>query len=58
MIKSNSNFLDYIITGDKSWCFAYDPETKHQRMVRSKHTPLQKISISKIKSKDDVDFVF
>ncbi len=30
MIKSNPNFLDLIITGDGSWCFAYDPETKRQ----------------------------
>ncbi len=29
-IKSDPNFLDSIITGDKSWCFAYDLETKRQ----------------------------
>ncbi len=28
MIESNPNFLDSIITGDESWCFAYDLETK------------------------------
>ncbi len=28
-IKSDSNFLDSIITSDKNWWFAYDPETKH-----------------------------
>ncbi len=28
MIKSNTNFLDSIITGGESWCFAHDPETK------------------------------
>jgi hypothetical protein len=27
---SEENFLDKIITGDESWCFGYDPETKHQ----------------------------
>ncbi len=27
-IKSDPNFLDSIITGDESWCFAYDLETK------------------------------
>ncbi len=29
-IKSDPNFSDSIITGDESWCFAYDPETKRQ----------------------------
>jgi len=30
MINGDKNFLDKIITGDESWCFAYDPETKRQ----------------------------
>lgn len=30
MQKSNPEFLNKIITGDESWCFAYDPETKRQ----------------------------
>ena len=30
MIETQPNFLESIITGDKSWCFAYDPETKRQ----------------------------
>ncbi len=30
-IKSDPNFLGSIITGDESWYFAYDPETKRQR---------------------------
>ncbi len=29
-IKSDPNFLDSIIIADKSWCFAYNPETKCQ----------------------------
>ncbi len=29
-IKDDPNFLDSIITGYESWCFAYDPETKFQ----------------------------
>ncbi len=29
-IKSDPNFMDSIITGDKGWCFAYDAETKRQ----------------------------
>ncbi len=28
LIKSDSNFLNSIVTGDESWCFAHDLETK------------------------------
>ena len=27
-IESDPNFLSKVITGDKSWCYGYDPETK------------------------------
>lgn len=30
MIEDDEHFLDKIITGDETWCFAYDPETKRQ----------------------------
>jgi len=30
MIYGDKNFLDKVITGDDSWCFAYDPETKRR----------------------------
>jgi len=30
MINVDKNFLDKVITGDESWCLAYDPEKKHQ----------------------------
>ena len=30
MINGDKNFLDNVITGGESWCFAYDPETKRQ----------------------------
>jgi len=33
MINGDKNFLDKVITGDKSWCLAYDPETKRQSSV-------------------------
>ena len=28
--KNDPVFLDSIITGDESWCYKYDPETKRQ----------------------------
>ena len=28
--ENDPEFLDSIITGDESWCFKYDPETKCQ----------------------------
>jgi hypothetical protein len=30
VINGDKNFLDKIVTGDESWCFAYDHETKRQ----------------------------
>ena len=29
-IKNDENFFKYVITGDESWIFEYDPETKQQ----------------------------
>jgi hypothetical protein len=28
----NAEMFDKVITGDETWCFQYDPETKHQNM--------------------------
>jgi histone-lysine N-methyltransferase SETMAR len=28
--KNDPNFISTIITGDESWVYGYDPETKHQ----------------------------
>ena len=30
MADADKNFLNIIITGDETWCFACDPETKRQ----------------------------
>jgi len=30
MDDADNNFFNKIITGDETWCFAYDPETKQQ----------------------------
>jgi len=29
-VESDSNFLSTVITGDESWVYGYDPETKAQ----------------------------
>jgi len=29
-IKNDPSFLEHVITGDKTWIFEYDPETKLQ----------------------------
>jgi hypothetical protein len=31
MADADKHFFNKIITGDGTWCFAYDPETKRQR---------------------------
>jgi len=30
MTDADENFFNKIISGDETWCFAYDPETKRQ----------------------------
>jgi len=30
MANADKNFFNKIITGDETWCFAYDPETKRK----------------------------
>jgi len=43
MINGDKNFLDKVITGDESWCFAYDPETKRQSSEwTGEHSPQPK----------------
>ncbi|KAG5339945.1 SETMR methyltransferase, partial [Acromyrmex charruanus] len=41
--ENNPNFLKSIVTGDETWCFQYDPETKHQSAEwKSKNSPQAK----------------
>jgi hypothetical protein len=60
MINCDKNFLNKVITGDESWCFAYDPETKRQSSEWiGEHSPRpKKLRSQKIKSEDDADRVF
>lgn len=32
LIENDSYFFEHVITGDESWVFEYDPETKLQSM--------------------------
>jgi septation ring formation regulator EzrA len=32
-LEIEPNFLDCVVTGDETWCFEYDPETKRQRLT-------------------------
>jgi len=42
-LKTDPDFLSKIITGDESWCYGYDPETKQQsRQWKSKSSPRPK----------------
>jgi hypothetical protein len=39
MADTDKNLFNKIITGDETWCFAYDPETKRQNSVWVDETP-------------------
>ncbi|GBN12698.1 Putative uncharacterized protein FLJ37770 [Araneus ventricosus] len=45
----NPQFLETIVTGDESWCYQYDPETKRQTMewCSSPSPPSQKCRLTK-----------
>jgi hypothetical protein len=58
MINGDKNFLDKVITGDESWCFAYDPETKSQSSEWRTFSTTEETALPKITSEDDVDSVF
>jgi len=53
-LKIEQNFLDKVITGDKSWVFDYDPETKRQssewHRKGSPHPKKAHMSRSKVKT--------
>ena len=53
MINSDKNFLDKVITGDESWCFMYDSETKCQSSEWvGEHSPqLKKLRFQKSRVK-------
>jgi histone-lysine N-methyltransferase SETMAR len=52
-VKADSELMDQVVTGDESWFFQYDPQTKHQSLEwHSKGSPRPKnarMSLSKVK---------
>ena len=59
MINGDKNFLDKVITGEESWRFAYDPETKRQSSEWvGEHSPRPKKLRFQKSSEDDADSVF
>ncbi len=60
MIAHDSNFLDSIITGDKSWHFSYDLERKRQSAARCRQNSprLNKLKFQKPKIKTTLILFF
>jgi len=50
---SDPDFFKKIVTGDETWCFAYDPTTKHQSTARVRETSprLKKLRFQKSRVK-------
>ena len=51
--ENNPNFLKSIVTGDETWCFQYDPETKRQRNGSQTIHHKQKSTKGSIKNQDN-----
>ena len=53
--RRNKNFLNSIVVENETWCFRYDPTTKHQSAEwKSPASPKgKKSSSSKVKSEDN-----
>ena len=53
MVNGDKDFLDKVITGDESWCFVYDPQTKRQSPEWvGEHSPQpKKLRFQKLKVK-------
>jgi hypothetical protein len=60
MVNAYKNFFNKIITGDETWCFAYDPETKRQssEWVGETSPWLKKTETLKVVHQDKVDAEF
>ena len=55
--KKDQNFLYSIVTGDETWCFQYEPETKRQSARwQSPEEPKPKKTFSDRRNKQTVTF--
>lgn len=60
-LSAEPDFLDTIATGDGSWIFAYDPETKRQSFqwkIKNFTRPLQKSCMCKSKIRTIITVFF
>jgi histone-lysine N-methyltransferase SETMAR len=59
-LEIDPDLFSKVITGDESWCYAYDPETKQQSSKwKSSNSPCTKKSAaSAVKCQDDADFFY
>ncbi|CAH1996265.1 unnamed protein product [Acanthoscelides obtectus] len=58
-LESDPNFLSKIITGDETWCYGYDPETKQQSSQwKTPSSPVQRMSSSQVKHQKNADLIF
>jgi hypothetical protein len=58
-LEIDPDLFSKVITGDESWCYAYDPETKQQSSEwKSSNAPCPKKARSQVKCQDNADFFF
>ena len=57
---SNPDFLKRVITGDETWVFEYDPDTKRQSLHwKSPQSPLiKKSEVIQVQNQTHVDSIF
>jgi hypothetical protein len=59
MADADKIMFNKIITGDKVWCFAYDPETKRQNSAWVGETPsAEGTEIPKVPHQNHIDIFF
>jgi len=52
-VDSDPDFFKKIVTGDQTWCFAYNPTTKRQSAAWVRKTSMaEKIAISEVLCED------
>jgi len=59
LIANDSDFLERVITGDESWVFEFDPETKRQSMEwHTQHLHGQKSKKEQVKDQKHAGLLF